>query len=79
MWINQSGSPVRLMWAYQTFDGDVPVGWDWGNSHISYLPAEYKDKGEILIETPSENYVYQWVTISERILKNIKQNRNQID
>ncbi len=79
MWINQSKSPVRLMWAYQTFDGDVPVGWDWGDSHISYLPAEYKDTGEILIETPSEGYVYQWVTISERLLKNIKQNRNQID
>jgi hypothetical protein len=79
MWIDQSGCPVRLMWAYQTFDGDVPVGWDWGNSHISYLPAEYKDKGEILIETPSEGYIYQWVTIGERVLQNIKQNRNQID
>lgn len=79
LWIEQSDSPVRLMWAYQTFDGDVPVGWDWGNSHISYLPAEYKDTGEILIETPSEGYVYRWVTIDEKVLQRIEQNRNRMD
>ena len=78
-WIGQSGFPVRLMWAYQTFDGDVPVGWDWGNSHISYLPVEYKDKGEILIETPLEGYAYQWVAIDENTQRTIKQNRNRID
>lgn len=78
-WISRSGYPVRLMWAYQSFDGDVPVGWDWMNSHISYLPADYKERGEILIETPSEGYVYQWVTIGEEILKEIDQHRNQMD
>ena len=74
LWIDQSGSPVRLMWAYQSFDGDVPVGWD--DSTISYLPAEWKSKGEILMETPAEGYVYQWVTIGEKTLRNIEQNRN---
>lgn len=75
-WIGKSGYPVKLMMAYQSFAGDAPVGWDWANSHISYLPEAYKDGGEILIETPSEGYVYQWVSIRPEIWEQIHATRD---
>lgn len=75
-WIDQSGYPVKLMWAYQSFDGDIPVGWDWPNSYISYLPADRKNGAEIIMETPAEGYVYEWVEISPSIQASIDRLRN---
>ncbi len=74
-WADQSGFPVKLMWAYQSFTGDIPVGWDWPN-RISYLPADCKNGAEIIMETPAEGYVYEWVDISPSVQASIDRARN---
>ena len=61
-WSDQSGWEEKLMWAYQAFDGDAPVGWD--STNTSYLPSSYQDTAIILMEHPDEGYVYQWVDLS---------------
>lgn len=61
-WSDQSGWDEKLMWTYQAFDGDAPIGWD--RSNISYLPTSYQDTAIILMEHPDEGYVYHWVDLS---------------
>ena len=75
LWCSQTGWNEKLVWAYQAFDGDAPIGWD--NSNISYLPSDYKDTAVILLETPAQGYVYQWVDLSDEIWDAIRYLRNQ--
>jgi len=60
-WADATGWNEKLMIGYTAFDGDMPIGWD--GTHISYLPESYKDVTEILMETPEEGYIYEWVEI----------------
>jgi len=73
-WSEQSGWDEKLMWAYQAFDGDAPVGWD--NTNISYLPSPYQDTAIILMEHPAEGYVYHWVDLNPYVQMAITGLRN---
>ncbi len=48
-----------MMYAYQAFDGDAPGA----DTRIS---DRYKDNAVILLETPEEGYVYQWITVPQK-------------
>lgn len=73
-WSDRTRWNEKLMWAYQAFDGDAPVGWD--NSCVSYLPSGYQDTAIILMEHPDEGYVYQWVDINHYVQMAITGLRN---
>lgn len=73
-WSDKTGWDEKLMWAYQAFDGDAPVGWD--NTNISYLPAAYQDTAVILMEHPAEGYVYEWVDLNPYVQMAITGLRN---
>lgn len=73
-WSDDTGSNEKLMWAYQAFDGDAPVGWD--NTNVSYLPSSYQDTAIILMEHPAEGYVYEWVDLNPYVQMAITGLRN---
>lgn len=72
-WSAASPWTEKLMYAYQSFDGDAPVGWD--GTNVSKLPLEYKSSAVVLMETPAEGYTYVWVTIGSdvwRIINSVR-------
>lgn len=73
-WSDETGWNEKLMWAYQAFDGDAPVGWD--NTHVSYLPSSYQDTAVILMEHPNEGYIYKWVDLNPYVQMAITGLRN---
>ena len=73
-WSDETGWNEKLMWAYQAFDGDAPVGWD--NTNVSYLPSSYQDTAIILMEHPAEGYVYKWVDLNPYVQMAITGLRN---
>ena len=55
--------------------GDAPVGWsnvDWG---VSYLIKDYAENVNIVLETPEEGYVYEFVDVSENVYNAIEYSR----
>lgn len=71
-WADQTGG-VKLMYGYTNAAlGDAPVGWKDDNWGVSYLIRDYAQDVQILLETPEEGYVYEFIDIPPTLLQGIE-------
>ncbi len=67
---------IKCMYTYTNpRSGDAPVGWsnvDWG---VSYLIKDYAEDVNIVLETPDEGYVYEFVDVNENVYNAIEYSR----